>query len=73
MGIERHEPRLVRAAAHGLKGGLASLGGGVASEVARRLETIAHTNDLSAVPSLLAELEIEIEQFAAFYAQATWE
>jgi HPt (histidine-containing phosphotransfer) domain-containing protein len=67
-GVARRDAPLVRKAAHGIKGALASFGSRPARDVALRLETMGRQNDLGEAPRALIELEAEIDRFAAFYA-----
>lgn len=67
-GIVQRDAPLVRKAAHGIKGALASFGSRRARDVALRLETMGRQGDLGEAPRALIELEAEVDHFAAFYA-----
>ncbi|MBC8249811.1 MAG: Hpt domain-containing protein [Anaerolineales bacterium] len=55
-------------AAHGITGTLSSFGGRAASDLARRLEIMGREGDLRGAQSVLEELEVEMERFAAFFS-----
>jgi CheY-like chemotaxis protein/signal transduction histidine kinase len=69
QGLERRDARAVKAAAHGMKGALASFGSRAARDVAQRIEMMGRENDLEGAQSMLEELGVEVERFAAFFAQ----
>lgn len=72
-GLARQDARAIKAAAHGIKGAVGSFGGQAAHNVALRLETMGREGDLNDAQSVLEELEVEMERFAAFFARPEWE
>ena len=71
--IEHRDALMVKRAAHGIKGAVASFGGWPARDLALRLETMGREENLAAASSVLHELEAEIDRFAAFYARPDWD
>ena len=69
QGIELGDAQAVKAAAHGMKGALASFGSRPARDVAQRIETLGREGNLAGVQGALAELETEVQRFAAFFEQ----
>lgn len=67
QGFAQRDARAVKAAAHGMKGALASFGGRPARDVAQRIEMMGREGKLDGAQSVLAELEAEVERFAAFF------
>jgi len=70
QGLAQRDAQGVKVAAHGLKGALASFGSRPARDVAQRIETMGREGNLDGVQSMLAELEAEVERFAAFFTQS---
>ncbi|MEE8470519.1 MAG: response regulator [Dehalococcoidia bacterium] len=68
-GLGRQDAQAVKAAAHGIKGAASNLGGQVVSDVALRLETMGREGDITGAEELLKELEVELEQFTAFFSR----
>jgi two-component system sensor histidine kinase/response regulator len=66
-GIKRRDALKVKAAAHSVKGAARSLGGLVLGEVALRLEEAGRNGDLTNVPELVEEMEIEVKRFTDFF------
>jgi len=66
-GIERRDVPAVRAAAHGVKGAVSSLGGHEAAAVALRLQEMGQEGRLEGSEALLADLETAIVRFGQFY------
>ncbi len=69
QAIAQHDARAVRKAAHGIKGALDSFGGHSARDAALRLETMGQECDLADAPKALTQLEVEVNRFAAYFAQ----
>ena len=70
QGLAQRDAQGVKVAAHGLKGALASFGSRPARDVAQRIETMGREGNLDGIQSMLAELEAEVERFAAFFTQS---
>lgn len=67
-GLARCDPQLVRKAAYGLKGDLASLGSRSAYDAASRIETMGREGNLDDASAALTQLEAEVKRFAAYFA-----
>jgi CheY-like chemotaxis protein len=63
-GLAASQPQRVRAAAHGLKGALLSLGGEAAAALAEELQLRAEDKDLTPAPALIAQLIDEVVRFS---------
>jgi len=71
-GLDNQDGAAVKAAAHGIKGALASFGSRTARETALRLETMGRDGKLGEAAATLARLENDLRQFAAFFEQPAW-
>jgi HPt (histidine-containing phosphotransfer) domain-containing protein len=72
-GIVRQDASVVRKAAHGLKGALASFGSLPAHALALQIETIGRNGDLHDVERMLAEFETQMVAFKEYYARSIWD
>jgi len=72
-GLAQQDAPTVKAAAHGIKGALASFGGLPARDVALQIETLARQGNLKDTPGAAEKLETEMGRFAAYYARPTWD
>jgi len=72
-GLARQDAPTVKAAAHGIKGALASFGGLPARDAALQIETLARQGNLQDAPGAAEKLETEMSRFAAYYARPTWD
>jgi len=66
-GIKEGDAPLVRAAAHGIKGAVTSLGGQRAGAIALRLQEMGQQGNLTGAGNLVGELEEAIARFRRFY------
>ena len=66
-GIDRQDAPAVKAAAHGIKGGVNSFGGHGAGAIAQQLQEMGRAGNLAGAEALLAELEKEVARFGEFY------
>jgi HPt (histidine-containing phosphotransfer) domain-containing protein len=67
-GISRQDTKMVRAAAHSIKGAARSLGGLVLGDIAMRLEEVGRNGDLNHAEALTEEIEIEVKRLADFFS-----
>jgi signal transduction histidine kinase/CheY-like chemotaxis protein/HPt (histidine-containing phosphotransfer) domain-containing protein len=72
-GLALQDAPTVKAAAHGIKGALASFGGLPARDAALQIETLARQGNLQDAPGAAEKLETEMSRFAAYYARPTWD
>jgi two-component system, sensor histidine kinase and response regulator len=68
MAVENQDGEMMRQAAHGLKGALASFGGNAAAAIASQLQEIGVGGEIDRAPRKLVELESAVECFAACFA-----
>jgi two-component system, sensor histidine kinase and response regulator len=72
-GIGRRDASVVKKAAHGLKGALASFGSLPAHDLALQIETMGRNGDLQDAERALAEFEAQMTAFKDYYARSTWD
>jgi CheY-like chemotaxis protein len=70
-GLRAQDAKKIKAAAHGLKGGLGSFGALAARETADQIEQIASRGELANVTGVIPTLERQVTQFAEDCARAT--
>jgi CheY-like chemotaxis protein len=67
-GIDAQDAKAVRAAAHGIRGAVSTLGGEAAGAIALKLEDMGRSQDLTGAKTTLADLEHEIAALKQFYS-----
>jgi two-component system sensor histidine kinase/response regulator len=72
-GVDKHDARAVKAAAHSIKGAVRSIGGTAPGSIALKLEEMGRNNDLTRAATAVQELELEVKLFTDFYAKYDWQ